>query len=135
MRTCERGQALLETTVVLGALFVAIAIGAGAVLAMTGNEHPSQARLIALAAVADATTELLAATAYDPSAPARVVSTQWTSGTTTISSQARSAGQARIVDLHYAAPGATGDISVTLRAATLPPGAVVDAAAIASLAP
>jgi|GEM_PF-4224909 Tfp pilus assembly protein PilV len=126
-RWFERGQSLLETTIALGVLLVAVTLGAGAVLALTASEHSSQARLIALDAAGDATTELLAATAYDPAAPAHVAAAHWNSGAIQITSSVRSVGQARIVGLHYAGPGASGDLSLTLRTATLPPGSVVDA--------
>jgi hypothetical protein len=124
--TFARGQALLETTIALGVLFVAIAIGAGAVLTLTGNEHPSQARLIALDAAGNAASELLAATAYDPNALTHVAAAEWSAGSVRLSTQVHAAGQARIVDMQYAAPGVTGVLSVTLRAATLPPDSVVD---------
>jgi hypothetical protein len=131
MRGFARGQSLLETTIVLGVLFVAVAVGAGAALVLTGNERPSQARLIALDEAGNAATELLAATAYDPAALAHVVAAEWNAGPVALSSRVHRAGGAQIVDLHYVNGSAAGDISLSLRPATVPPGAVIDATATA----
>jgi len=126
MRRFERGQSLLEATIALGLLLLAVAIVSAATLLVTGSERPSAARLVALDAAGNAATELLAATAYDPAMMTNVGVAAWNSGDVALSSRVQRAGGSRIVNVRYVNGDVTGDIAVTLRAATVSPDAIVD---------
>jgi uncharacterized protein YggE len=139
----QRGQSLLETLIVVGIVLTATTIATLAFHFIATNERPNEARLIALDAAQNAATELLAATAYDPTALAAVTSAQWQAVAPTpvpgapaadaapiaLSVAVTSSGQAQSIVIHYSAGALQGDFPFTLRSLTVPPGSVIDAPA------
>ena len=135
----SRGQTLLETTIALGVLLVAIGAITIAFRETSVNEHPADLHLIAYSELSDAATELVAATAYDPQALGNVSAAGWTvtppvppspaptgaAGPVALTSQVAPYGDSRVVQLHGAVGAQSVDATVSLRFAAPPPGAIV----------
>ena len=136
----SRGQTLLEAVVALAVVLIALGLVNAAFRATTQAERPEQVRLVAYSALTDAATELVAATAYDPTALARLRAATWSvtppspptpappgaAGPIALSSQISPYGLSRIVQLHAVTGPATVDATLSLRFAAPPPGAIVD---------
>jgi Tfp pilus assembly protein PilV len=131
LKGSQRGQALLETLLTVAAVLVAVGVATIAVRVLATNRHPQAARLAALEAAQNAAVELLAASAYDPDALARIAGSGWQSGTTslTLVPASPSPGAARGFVLHYKGSGVEGDLPFTVRSVAPPPGTVIDPSA------
>jgi hypothetical protein len=137
----SRGQSLLEATVAVAVVLIALGFAEAAFLATAKGGRPEEVRLIAYSALTDAVTELVAATAYDPSALAAVQAANWSvtpptpptpaptgaAGPIALSSQVAPYGESQVVQIHAVTGPATVDATLSLRFAAPPPGAIVDA--------
>jgi Tfp pilus assembly protein PilV len=135
-----RGQTLLETLLALTVLLVGLGAVAAALSVTARHDRPDEQRLIGLNLLGNAATELVAATAYDPVALARVRAATWKvrppappspapSGDALpfeLRASAQPQGQAQIVHLQAtAADGSRDDVLLDLRFAAPPPGALL----------
>ncbi len=139
-----RGQSLLETLIVIAVVLIAVGIGTASFRLLAVNGRANVARLIALDAAQNAATELLAAAVYDPTVTARLGSAQWQvaspappSGAPALEASpivlsvtpqqgSQAANPARDVLIHYTIGSLQGDLPVTLRPLTVPPGSIID---------
>ena len=139
----QRGQSLLETLIVVGAVLTATTIATLGFHLIATNARPNEASLIALDAAENAATELLAATAYDPSALAAVTNALWqVSGPAPVAG-APSAdslpialslttspnGASQSIVIQYSVGNLKGSLPFTLRSLTVPPGSIIDVTA------
>lgn len=138
----SRGQSLLEGTVAACTLLIALAALVAAFQASVLGGRPAAVDLIAYSALTNASTELVAATAYDPAALSKITSADWTvqppappspaptgaAGPIALTSQVEPYGDSRIVQLHAVTGPAQADVTLSLRFAAPPPGAVIEAA-------
>jgi hypothetical protein len=139
-RAASRGQTLLETLLAIAALSIALGAVTVAVSLTATHERPFETRSIALDAASNAATELVAATAYDPVALARVRAATWQVRPPAPPSPAPaldarplelrvtfdSSGQGRVAHLEVtSADGSHSDALFDLRFAAPPPGALL----------
>jgi type II secretory pathway pseudopilin PulG len=143
---CQRGQSLLEALIVVGVVVIATTIATLGFHLLGTNERPNEAALIALDAAENAATELLAATAYDPSALAAVTNAQWQVSAPTAPAGAPSSesspialslttspnGASQSIVIQYSVGSLKGNLPFTLRSLTVPPGSIIDATAAPS---
>ncbi len=139
-RAASRGQTLLETLLAIAALSIALGAVTVAVSVTATHERPYEARTIALDAASNAATELIAATAYDPVALARLRAATWQvkppappSPAPALDAQPvelratfEASGQARVAHLEVkSADGSRSNALLDLRFAAPPPGALL----------
>jgi hypothetical protein len=137
----SRGQSVLESTIAVALLLVALGALTAALQMQAVHARPDTVRLIADSALSDAETELFAATAYDPGALAAVTGTAWSvtppvppspaptgaAGPIALTSRVEPYGSSRVVRIHAVAGPAADDATFSLRYAAPPPGALITA--------
>ena len=135
----NRGQSLLETTVAVGVLLVALGAVTAAVRASSNGAQPAAARLVASSELSNAATELVAATAYDPAALNYLRAAAWsvrpptppspappgTAGPVQLTSTVNPSGDGRVVRVTAQSGPAQADVTLSLRFAAPPPGAIL----------
>jgi hypothetical protein len=135
----SRGQSLLETTIAVAVLLIAIGAATAAFQARALAERPAVVRLIASSELSNAANELVAATAYDPAALAAVKAADWrvappappspapagAAGPVALTARVEPYGGSRVVRVRAAAGSAAVDGTFSLRYAAPPPGAVI----------